>query len=207
MQYAELLKQVERGAPTAERAQAERAVTATLRALCHCLTPQSVHELGRLFPAQLGQLLEGNREQLSLEAFYALAAAFEGAAPGQAREHVQVVCTALGTNLDPDLRMRLERELPEEIGQLLMGQPSAPAFRPHLGHAATLAEGRPGSVHPVSTEVTGSRHPVHTAMPDTSQQGSVAEPNPHADTKLSSSPGLTQQREKESLSDGRSKLP
>jgi hypothetical protein len=62
------------------------------------------------------------------------------------------------------------------------------------GHGDTLAEGRPGS-----------RHPLSEARSDRSQSESVvATENPHADTKLSSAHGLTQEREGESLATGHS---
>lgn len=60
------------------------------------------------------------------------------------------------------------------------------------GH--TLADGKPGS-----------RHPLSEANPSHGQSHSVAESaNPHADTKLSSSKGTTQEREKEDLAEGKS---
>lgn len=55
-----------------------------------------------------------------------------------------------------------------------------------------LASGRPGS-----------RHPLSEAKPNGGQSNSVVEStNPHGDTKLSSSKGLTQEREKEDLAEG-----
>ena len=56
----------------------------------------------------------------------------------------------------------------------------------------TLAAARPGSHHPLSE-----------ARPDRAHRESVARAdNPHGDTKLSSSPGLTQEREDDSLARG-----
>jgi uncharacterized protein (DUF2267 family) len=206
MHYGELLQQVERAAILTQEGQAERAILRTLRALCSGLSPRSAREIAALFPARLAQGLEGRNEQFSLLTFYGQTADLEGQASSRSREQVQVICTLLAENLDPELRGRVVRELTPEVAELLrLPERSAPP-RPHLGQS-TLAEGKLGSSHPVSTARTGSRHPIHAAQPGTTQDASVADANPHADTKLSSSQGLTQQREKENLSQGRSKLP
>jgi hypothetical protein len=60
------------------------------------------------------------------------------------------------------------------------------------GAGMTLATGRPGSQHPVSE-----------AHPETAQERSVVNAeNPHAETKLSSSRGTTQERRAETLATG-----
>jgi hypothetical protein len=57
----------------------------------------------------------------------------------------------------------------------------------------TLSEGKPGS-----------RHPLSEARLDRAQSNSVARADePHADTKLSSARGLTQERLHETLAVGR----
>jgi hypothetical protein len=56
----------------------------------------------------------------------------------------------------------------------------------------TLAEGRPGSHHPLSE-----------ARPERAHSHSVVRAdNPHGDTKLSSAVGFTQEREQETLAAG-----
>lgn len=70
----------------------------------------------------------------------------------------------------------------------------------------TLADGRPGGTRPLSEARPGSRHPVSEAAPKDAQQHSVAEDNPHGDTKLSSTDGLTQEREHETLAEGEPKV-
>jgi hypothetical protein len=51
----------------------------------------------------------------------------------------------------------------------------------------------------------GSAHPLSSGRAKQAQRGAVAEPNPHGDTKVSSATGLTQEREHESLAEGRAK--
>ncbi len=112
----------------------------------------------------------------------------------RAAEDAASVLRAMAELLPPPLLSRLRRALPPETGVLL----EAPAHETHAGHELparprrTLAEGRPGS-----------RHPVSESRPPTGQSGSVASDNPHGDTKLSSSRGLTQEREAETLATGR----
>jgi hypothetical protein len=68
-----------------------------------------------------------------------------------------------------------------------------PSERPDNRWDNTLASGRPGS-----------RHPISDARPNRAHAHSVARSdNPHGDTKLSSSHGFTQERENETLADGR----
>ena len=58
---------------------------------------------------------------------------------------------------------------------------------------ATLATGRAGSAHPLcdASAPAGQTHSV------------ACNPSPHADTKLSTSSGLTQDRLRETLAEGR----
>jgi hypothetical protein len=61
------------------------------------------------------------------------------------------------------------------------------------GRGTTLATGRPGSRHPVSEAHEDRAHTESIARSD----------DPHGDTKLSSSRGLTQERLRETLAEGR----
>jgi uncharacterized protein (DUF2267 family) len=120
-------------------------------------------------------------------------AAVEDVRMGQAIEHAASVMRAFADLLPGELLERLRRALPAETAALL--EPTAPeaAEHPMHHHRDTLAEGRPGS-----------RHPLSEAGPARGQADSVVESaNPHGDTKLSSSRGLTQEREQESLGTGR----
>ena len=118
---------------------------------------------------------------------------FAGTASGPAREVVASVCKVLAEELSDDALELLHRALPGSLADLLV-RPDAVELEDHPGLAHrrdTLAEGRPGS-----------HHPVTEARSDRTQAGSVASDNPHADTKLSASEGTTQEREHETIADG-----
>ncbi len=127
------------------------------------------------------------------ESVAARVAAAEKIPLGHAVEHVAAVCGALARRLPLPALERLRAALPAATARLLE-PPSTPELEPTLHpRRNTLAEGRPGS-----------RHPLSEARPPAAQAESVvASDNPHGDTKLSSSRGLTQERERESLAVGR----
>jgi uncharacterized protein (DUF2267 family) len=105
-------------------------------------------------------------------------------------EVVASVCHALAEALSVDVLAALRRELPPAIAGYLE---SAPAYAPSVRtRGRTLAAGQPGSARSLAT-----------ARPRAAQSNSVADENPHADTKLSSSAGTTQERERESIAEGR----
>jgi hypothetical protein len=87
--------------------------------------------------------------------------------------------------------------LPKPIGDQLVPQdfpePPPHAQAVHASPLSTLAHGRPGSLHPIAEAAPASGHAHSIARND----------DPHGDTKLSSSTGLTQERLRESLATGR----
>jgi hypothetical protein len=70
------------------------------------------------------------------------------------------------------------------------------------GLERTFASGRTGSLHPISAAPADTGHTLSTGCPQQAQQNSLAEPNPHGDSKLSSARGTTQEREHETLAEG-----
>jgi uncharacterized protein (DUF2267 family) len=73
---------------------------------------------------------------------------------GRATEEVEAVCEALADLLDADALDRLRRHLPPELAARLEPPPArsaSPLDHPHRrsDDARTLAEGRPGSRHPI----------------------------------------------------------
>lgn len=84
-----------------------------------------------------------------------------GIEPGHAVEVAQVVCHAIAAGLDLERRAQLLARLPGDLRSLFEPPPSiaaAAAAEPHLaGTGHTLADGRPGSTHPLSE----SRPPPH----------------------------------------------
>jgi uncharacterized protein (DUF2267 family) len=133
-----------------------------------------------------------------LREFIDRVAAREGVDPGFAREHTQSVCRALGEVLDDDESARLVARLHDQLaGLFALASASGvrapvPPRRPSRPRR-TLSEGRPRS-----------RKPLSEAAPALGQSDSLAcNDNPHAETKLSSTTGTTQEREDETLARGR----
>ncbi len=115
---------------------------------------------------------------------------------GSAIEHVQSVLSVLRDRVDPDHFRVFVAELPPAVAALVPPQRTSttppPPGRPAHGHAHHLADGRPGFAHAIA----------ESAPPTRAQSHSVAASDaPHADTKLSGAPGLTQQREHTSLAE------
>jgi uncharacterized protein (DUF2267 family) len=112
-----------------------------------------------------------------------------GISTSHARELVASVCRVLAEELSHEALHALGEALPAELGALVA--PPAPERKPPTaGHGSSLSSGRPGSQHPL-TEASGPGH-THT----------VAEPDPHGATKLSSAIGTTQERLHETLAEG-----
>jgi hypothetical protein len=132
---------------------------------------------------------------ISPAAFRKRVAALTGLSEAHAVEAAQVVCATLAEVLDPDTRVWLVARLPEELGEWLSGR-QTPSFAHQATHGkrrdSTLAEGRPGSAHPLSEAHPKRAHADSIAHSD----------NPHGDTKLASSPGPTQAREHTTLAEG-----
>ena len=182
---------------------AERAIHATLEVLGERLTADEAHALAARLPSDLEHLLdeaayEGDFDATELYRRVWEREKREETSLGMAKEHADIVLRAVGTALDEDLCARLVRALPEPVGALLLAPVrGAPPPHPHAPskHApavASLAHGRPGSRHPLSEAAPRSGHAQSVARSD----------DPHADTKLSSSHGLTQEELGETLATG-----
>lgn len=113
---------------------------------------------------------------------------------GSRLEAAASVCRALAEEMSDDAVAALRRGLPDPLADWLV--PGAPeGHEPAVvepQRTTTLAEGRPGSLRPIDE-----------AHPRGAQAGSVGDEDPHAATKLSSSSGLTQEREHDTLAEGR----
>ena len=176
---------------------AHRAIMATLQALgAHIPAPER-EALARALPLKLARAVSAERYRGhgKVEDLYAAVARSERTAEGRAREHVQIVLGALGEVMSPELEQRELRVLTPSIAELVRGVAGsegepAPYAEVHSERHHTLATGKPGSAHPISA-----------SAPAGAQTESVAARNPHADTKLSSAHGETQERERESLAD------
>ena len=113
---------------------------------------------------------------------------------GHARELIASVCRVLVEELSTDALGAIRAAVPSTLAALL--EPSTTSEAPPQAGSGrprdTLAEGRPGSHHPVSS--------AHGAGV---QSESIAAGNPHAATKLSSTTGSTQERHHETIAEGR----
>lgn len=178
---------------------ARRAILATLATLGECLAERERALLTGALGASFAPAVQRSvhREAFDAAELFDRVARREDVPPGFAREHAEVVLVELGRALPEPVRAHLGREVPPSIGALFSppqhGEAPAHDHRtpPAFGH--TLAAGKAGSASPVST-----------ARPPIAQSHSVVrEDNPHGDTKLSSSEGLTQERLHESLADAK----
>lgn len=169
---------------------AEQATRAVLGGLGSYLTEPTRRFVADELPAPLG---------LALLQVAGLAVPLEervlgrGMTAGRAHELVACVCLVLSEELSSQALRALRAAVPTNIARLLAppaSEVSAPA--PDRRRYDTLAGGRPGSRRPISEAPLSRR-----------QVGSIDEANPHGATKLSSSPGTTQERRHDSLADAR----
>jgi hypothetical protein len=115
---------------------------------------------------------------------------------GKALELSQMTCRFLAEELDEAALAHVQNWLPGDVLALFDRTAPLPDLPPRRHHPPrrdqTLASGRSGSRHPVSEAVPGHRESV------------AASPEPHADTKLSSSRGTSTERGGDTLATGRS---
>lgn len=169
----------------------ERVIQAVISVLVEQLPPAGRALLARVLPSRLAAAIGSApyRGADGVDAFYERVGRREGIEQGFAIEHAQSVCRALADVLDDGANRQLATYLADDVAQLLtVPEPDgAPAVA--RGRAHSLATGRPGSSHPLSE-----------GRPERAQRESIARSeNPHADTKLSSTAGMTQEREGEDL--------
>jgi uncharacterized protein (DUF2267 family) len=203
MTYAELVAEVQRWAAFEAPDDAERTIAVTARVLGERLLPEEAAAVAGALPEPVAGRLRGAAYQRDFDAgeLYDRVARGEGVKSAFGMEHAQVACQVFGEALPEAVRLRLQKHLGEGLAWLFEpragGPPpprpvhASPPVEP--GQGSTLASGRPGS-----------RHPLSEGHADRAQAGSVARSaDPHGDTKLSSSRGLTQERLDESLAMGR----
>jgi uncharacterized protein (DUF2267 family) len=200
-----LLGRLQELAPFADREAARRAFEATLRVLRRGLSEDESDWLAvALGPALSGPLLrETHAGELTTAELYRWMKRYTKQRKGIAVEQAQVVCRALAELLpEPDLE-RLKKHLPELADLFQVPEPSAAPAPRRLRSAPadhTLAGGRGGSSRPLSEAGPSDRDLAGGRPEDRAQSQSVARArNPHAETKLSSTHGLTQEREERTL--------
>ena len=189
MRYDEIIgKVMRRGRLRAHDAQ--RAAFATVRALGEVLDDAIADALRHNLPETLGHAVFRGSSRHPLAELFKRVAMHEDTTPGAAKEHAEVVCGVLGGVLHGDLVTRMGRDLGHpELFEWTHDDSSLPEVPPYGEGAAplserTLAAGKPGSEHPVAE-----------SRPELGHTHSVARSSdPHADTKLSSARGTTQER-------------
>jgi uncharacterized protein (DUF2267 family) len=198
MTHDELLSHVAEHAGLPDRQGAERTVRAVLEVLGERLSWPIIQALAEDLPAPLAASVRGvsPHQDFNLAEFHARVASRTGGPLGQAVELTGLVCQFLAEALPPGTVHRVREALPEPMSALFTPREPIEGFEyvhVHLDPGRrTLAEGRPGSQHPISE-----------ARPERAHSHSVARAdNPHGDTKLSSATGLTQEREQETLAAG-----
>jgi uncharacterized protein (DUF2267 family) len=206
MRYEEMLEHVRDRAGLDTREQAEGAVRAVSQVLAQRLPAIVVRHVADQVPAPVGQWLrDGDEPQdFDLHEFYRQVGEYEAIRTGFAVEHSQVVCQVLGEQLDHEGHAHLEKHLPAEFVELFRPRevPPAPAHE-HTAHGHhhspyaehTLAGGRPGGRHPLSEGDDSAGAHTHSVSHSH---------NPHGRTKISSSPGVSSERQEHTLSTGRS---
>lgn len=199
----ELVALVADHGPFDSQGQAETAVCATLAALKASLHPEEWAELAGELPSQhsaeAGSSPAARPPSVtSVDAFYAHVARAEALPVARALEHAQIVCGVLAeTVLSSATVTRLQKHAPYLADLFERRVPAAappPPVHPDNAPARDLAGGRPGAQHPLATgnpESLAHRHSI------------AGSDDPHADTRLSSSHGTTQEREGRTLASGR----
>ncbi|WP_257453772.1 DUF2267 domain-containing protein [Archangium lipolyticum] len=193
MTHDELLSHVSAHAGLPGPEAAERTVRAVLEVIGERLAWPVVQSLAEDLPGPLAAGLRGvtPHQVFNLAELHARVASRLEVRLGLAVEYTGVVCQFLAESLSPGTLHRLREALPEQMSALFAPrEPGEPFEHVHVepGHR-TLAEGRPGSRHPLSESRAERAHSHSVARED----------NPHGDTKLSSAIGLTQEREQETL--------
>jgi hypothetical protein len=197
--FAEALEQLCPLGPYPDVDAAKRGFSSVLRALAQGLTRDERLALADDLPAEEAQVLRGGAEIASsdLESMIRAIADAEQVGTGIAREHLQVVGRALMQMLSARGRALLTRAVPD----------LAPLLEPVAAAEANLARHELPEVglHDLAEGHEGGRHPLASSNPaQLAHRHSIARSDdPHADTKLSSTSGLAQEREGTSLATGR----
>ncbi len=200
--FSAIIARVRELGPFPDDVAAESAVVATLQALARFLTEDERAELARALPPEVCHVVPATRSTSSPIAWrsrqgdlYLWVAVAEGVPIKRAIEHAQVVCRTLGEHLPDATVSRLLRNLPE-IGALF-----APA---DVAERVDGSAAPPATHHDLAEGHEGGRHPLADANPAIlAHRHSVARnADPHADSRLSTARGLTQEREEDTLAEG-----
>lgn len=203
MTYEDLIAEVERRAAFETTDDAERALAVAARVLGERLLAEETAAVAGALPEPVAGRMRaaGYQRDFNLDELYNRVARGEGVGRAFGMEHAQAACQVIGEALPEAVRLRLQKHLGPAFAPLF--EPRAPGLAPPRpvhgapdvapGHGSTLASGRPGSLHPLSEGRADRAHAESVAQSD----------DPHAATKLSTSRGMTQERQGDSLAAGR----
>ena len=195
----DILRRIQELGPFQSAADAVLTLHATLEALGSLLTEGERLAVAGSLPAECARLVRGapSTTRGNVTDFFHRVATREGAALGRAVEHAEIACRALGETLSPSALARLQRAVPD-LARLFEPAPEPAPPPPHREAPGDvprdLAEGRPGGERPLA-----DADPHELAH----RQSIARSDDPHAETKLSSACGLTQEREARTLAAGR----
>lgn len=198
MNDAQFVGRVQALGPFRDEADATAAIVATLEVLGRGLFEDEARRIAEALPPLPARALRArNRgEALDRTRFFAEIAGSGESRPSQCLEHAEVVCRVLAEAMPPSKLERIHVALPGLTDLLAVkSEPDTPPPQhTRADSPRTLSEGRPGPEHPFASaapEELAHRHSVPRSE------------DPHADTKLSSASGLTQEREGRTLSRGK----
>jgi uncharacterized protein (DUF2267 family) len=195
--YSDILRRVRELAPFPDESSARTAISVVVEALGAMLTRDEQNALSLAVPDEIAQMLRRAEPwtQSTTRDFFKSVAARRGVPLSHAIEQAVVVCRAVGEVLTPSARARLARTVPA-LASIMQPPQEYGEPAPHAGfgeRAHDLAEGRPGAEHPLAS----------SDLQRLAHEHSVARSSdPHAETKLSSACGLTQEREARTLATG-----
>lgn len=169
----------------------ESDILGTIDYLAHFVPALDVRPAARRLPAEVVRRLSDDRDlrsNLELDQAPRELAEHVALPPGRALELFETVCRAIDDTLEGEERAHFRRNLPGDLIDTF--ERAAAAARQGPRHPNELASGRPGSTEPV-------------AEADPAQDDSVArDTDPHDETKLSESSGMTQERKHRTLAEG-----
>jgi len=170
---------------------------AAFEALGRQLSDAGAHELAGELPPTLAEWVLDAEHGSERGAAALLDAVMrnEAASRAFAVEHAMAVCQVLAESLGPAALRALTGALDDDVGPLLQPREPRRAFQPVRvdRRHRTLAEADAASARPL----------FRSGPPDAAHSESIARAeNPHAETKLSTSRGLTQEREERTLATG-----
>jgi uncharacterized protein (DUF2267 family) len=153
MDHDVFLQRVQRWGGMTRRREIDLAISATLRALRDALSDDEAGALARELSPPLGHIMRSRAAAagpIGAKEFYERAARYEGVSPRFAIEHAQAVCQALASVLPPLSIARVSRAAPELAPLFEVPDRDSHPATVASPNARNLAEGHPGSDHPLS---------------------------------------------------------